>query len=252
MKNTIDKNTLKYIKVKNKWKILITEKLGRQLIRKVHEKYSPIGSKHVVNILSPYYYFKRMRKFICEICSGCKICIHNKTRVRSEKGFLGHLGPAKEPFEIMSFDTIGGLGGKRSTKKYLHLLADHFTTFAYILTSSGQSAKDFIKILDRVNKENQMKLLLTDQYGGLCSKEFEDYLKENNTEHVVTAVDSPESNGLNERLNQTLVNRIRCRMNEKPGNKKAWTTIAQQCVDEYNDTIHSVTGFAPSFTPSYP
>lgn len=65
--------------------------------------------------------------------------------------------------------------------------------------------------------------------------------------HIVTAVDSPESNGLNERLNQTLVNRIRCRMNEKSGNKKAWTAITQQCVDKYNDTIHGVTGFAPSY-----
>jgi len=179
VKNAIGRNNLKYIQIKDKWKILITQKLGRQLIEKVHKKYGHIGSKHVVNILSPYYHFKGMRKLICEICSGCEICIRNKIRARSEKGFLGHLGPAKEPFEIMSLDTIGGLGGKRSTKKYLHLLADHFTRFAYILTSSGQSVIDFIKITDKVNKENQIKLLLTDQYGGLCSNEFEDYLREN-------------------------------------------------------------------------
>jgi len=47
-------------------------------------------------------------------------------RVRTEKGFMGHLGPAKEPFEILSLDTVGGFGKSRSTKKYRHLLVDHF------------------------------------------------------------------------------------------------------------------------------
>lgn len=29
--------------------------------------------------------------------------------------------------------------------------------------------------------------------------------------------------------------------------KFAWTTIAQECVNRYNDTDHSVTGFAPRY-----
>lgn len=139
-----------------------------------------------------------------------------------ERNPIGHLGPAWEPFEIVSLDTIGGLGGKRSTKRYLHLLVDHFTRYAYILTASGQSALDFVRITKRTNEENQIKILFTDQYGGLCSNEFEDFLHASNIEHIVTAVDSPESNGLNERLNQTLVNQIRCKINKnKKNNKKS-------------------------------
>ncbi|EFN65339.1 hypothetical protein EAG_14931, partial [Camponotus floridanus] len=63
---------------------------------------------------------------------------------------------------------------------------------------------------------------------------------------IFTAVNAPFSNGLNERLNQTLVNKIRCKINER-GNKKAWTTIAQECINKYNDTEHTVTGFAPRY-----
>jgi len=77
-----------------------------------------------------------------------------------------------------------------------------------------------------MNDEHQMKSLLTDQYGGLCSTEFEKFLEENNIGRVITSVDNPSSNGLNERLNQTLlVNRIRCRMNGSE-KKRAWTSIA--------------------------
>ena len=63
---------------------------------------------------------------------------------------------------------------------------------------------------------------------------------------VFTAVKAPFSNGLNERLNQTLVNKIRCKINEKR-NKIAWITIAHECTEKYNETEHSVTGFSPKY-----
>lgn len=39
---------------------------------------------------------------------------------------------------------------------------------------------------------------------------------------------------------------MRCRINEGK-QKKTWTTIARECVDKYNETEHSVTGFAPKY-----
>jgi hypothetical protein len=60
-------------------------------------------------------------------------------------------------------------------------------------------------------------------------------------------VDSAFSNGLIERLNQTLVNRIRCAKNDPKLNGFPWTTLASQRVDQYNSTPHSVTSFAPGY-----
>lgn len=159
---------------------------------------------------------------------------------------MSNLGPAKKPFEIVSIDTIGGFGGSRSTKKYLHLLVDHFTRFAYILTSKTQNANDFIKLTENVVKENDIKLILTDQYPGINSKEFKNYLKKKKITMIFTAINAPFSNGLNERLNQTLINKIRCAINEED-KKCAWTTIAHNCVDKYNETEHTVTKFSPKY-----
>lgn len=49
-------------------------------------------------------------------------------------------------------------------------------------------------------------MLLTDQYPGLNSNEFKKYLQDKQITLIFTAVNTPHSNGLNERLNQTLVN----------------------------------------------
>ncbi|CAB0034313.1 unnamed protein product, partial [Trichogramma brassicae] len=83
---------------------------------------------------------------IREICKCCAVCVKNKTRGQNKYGLMAHLGPAKAPLEIVSIDTIGGFGGSRSTKRYLHLLVDHFTRYAWITTSKTQNSKDFIKL----------------------------------------------------------------------------------------------------------
>jgi len=66
---------------------------------------------------------------------------------------MSHLSPATTPFQIISIDTIGGFGGSRSTKKNLHLLVDHFTRYAYILTSKTQISNDFIKLVEKNHKK---------------------------------------------------------------------------------------------------
>ena len=192
------------------------------------------------------YTAKNLNKNIKEIFKNCNICIIKKSRGQEKLGLMSHLGPATKPFEIISLDTIGCFGGSRSTKKYLHLLVDHFTRYAYILTSKTQSSDNFIKLINKILESDNIGIVLADQYSGINSNEFKTFLKEKSIPILFTAANAPFSNGLNERLNQTLVNKIRCRINEKV-KKVAWTTIAQECVNKYNETEHTVTGFSPKY-----
>ncbi|GBP16499.1 hypothetical protein EVAR_10070_1 [Eumeta japonica] len=93
--------------------------------------------------------------------------------LKNKHSFIKENGPAEKPFQIMSIDTVGGFGGNRSSK-------------------------------DQVIKDNEVEILLSDQYPALNSKEFKKYLKDHSVNLIFTAVDSPFSNGINERLNQTL------------------------------------------------
>jgi len=242
----IVENNIYYKKNKKKRKqIVLSEKYSITLIKKIHEDFCYIGINQIEAKMKPFYTAPNLSDNIKLICENCEICIKNKTRLNKKFGLMSHLGPAEKPFEIMSLDTIGGFGGQRSTKRYLHLLIDHFTRFAYILCSKNQLTQDFIKLIEKVPKENTIGILLSDQYPAINSKEFKNYLKEKNIDLIFTTVDAPFSNGLNERLNQTLVNRIRCMLNN--GKKKAWSKVAEECVKAYNKTVHTVTGFFPVY-----
>lgn len=233
-------------RIGNKNKIILTEEFSKKIIKNVHDTYCHIGVKQTENKIKPYFVAKNLLINIKKLCNNCEICIKNKSRTKFKYGLMSHLGPATHPFEIVSIDTIGGFGGSRSTKTYLHLLVDHFTRYAYILTSKTQNANDFIKLIKKVIPENKIGMILSDQYPGINSKEFKSFLKKEDIPIIFTAVNAPFSNGLNERLNQTLVNKIRCTINEK-NNKVAWTTIAHKCTQRYNETEHTVTGFSPTY-----
>lgn len=233
---------------RNHSRILLNDVSGKLLIRFVHDKFGHIGSKHMIAVISHDFTFPSMYKLIRAFCSSCEVCLKNKSRRPRRSASLGILGPPSAPFEIMSLDTIGGFSSDTSPLRYLHLLVDHFSRFAYILCTKGQSAHDMISLVDSVQTNHPIGILLTDQYGGLSSKEFNSYCKSSNISHVFTAVDSAFSNGLNERLNQTLVNRIRCIKNDPSSPSFSdWSTIADKCVQLYNDSPHSVTSFPPSY-----
>lgn len=241
------KNNVYYKKTKNEYnKIILSEDLSKNIIKNIHVKFCHIGTKQIQEKLNPFYTAKNLTKNIIKICNTCDICIKNKSRAHTKYGFMSLLGPAKKPFEIISIDTIGGFGGLRSTKKYLHLLVDHFTRYAYILTSKTQTAQDFIKLTQNIPDNNTIGMILTDQYPGLNSKEFKEFLNEKHIPLVFTAKNAPFSNGLNERLNQTLINKIRCKINEKT-KKFSWTNAAHECVKQYNKTVHTVTKFTPRY-----
>ena len=68
----------------------------------------------------------------------------------------------------------------------------------------------------------KVKHLRSDRGGEYLSAEFTKYLKSKGTERRVTMHDTPEHNGVAERLNQTLVERVRAMMHASGMPKSLW------------------------------
>ncbi|GFU94651.1 integrase catalytic domain-containing protein [Trichonephila clavipes] len=61
----------------------------------------------------------------------------------------------------------------------------------------------------------------------------------------LTSANRPQCNGKNERVNQTLVAKLRCKVNSTT--KTPWTKLLEQVTYEYNNSPHDVTGFPPAY-----
>ena len=231
---------------KGRKRVIISELLGRDLLERAHKKFGHIGTHALLDTLRPHYYFKKMDEAAKQLTSRCAVCLANKSRRKRRSGRLEKLGPPREPFKVMSLDTVGGFAGNNSKKRYLHILTDHHSKFAWTATSQTQTAKDFLNLIKRVAERQQIEILLVDQYAGINAKELKAYAKEKKIELIFTAADHASSNGNVERLGQTLANRIRCKFND--GNsRRSWALVADECTENYNETVHSVTGFRPKY-----
>lgn len=197
------KNDILYKILNKREKIWITEDFGISLIKRVHVELGHIGTEQLALIIGHKFYFKNMYKHIKLIRRSCDVCVKNESRIGCFKSPLSHLGPAKNAFEIISLDTIVGFTNNRSSKKYLHLIIDHFTRYAYICTSKTQIASSFIKLVKKVQVDGKIKTLLTDQYPGINSDQFKNFFKSQNIKLIFTGADCAFSNGLNETSNQT-------------------------------------------------
>lgn len=227
--------------------MIISKEAGLDIVRRLHTSLGHIGRGQLSDMIRKRFYFRQMYKIINEYCDKCEICLKNKKRRKRKIGYLSCLGPATKPFEYMSIDTVGGFAGKKSTKKYLHILIDHFSRFVWIRSSKTQNASDLIKLIDPIVEKNKIENVLVDQYSGIKSSTFKKYLKAKRIHMLTTPVDSTESNGMNERVNQTITNKIRCELNNETNKDKAWTKSAERAIKMYNDTEHSVTKYTPSF-----
>lgn len=169
----IEKDEVLCKKVRNKEKIILSEKLSLELIKGIHSEWCHIGIKQTMNRICPYYAAKNITANIKKVCKNCEICIKNKSR-QEKYGLMSQLRPATKPFEIMPIDTIGPL----------ILLVDHFTRYAFILTSKTQNATDFTKLVNKVLETDKIGIIVTDQYPGLNSREFKEFLVENDVKLI--------------------------------------------------------------------
>ena len=67
------------------------------------------------------------------------------------------------------------------------------------------------------------------------------------TQHTALFIASytPKSNEMIGRVNQTLTDGLRCKFYEN--STMSWTTLANSCIDEYNNSCHGSTGFSSRF-----
>ncbi|UYV74019.1 hypothetical protein LAZ67_11001859 [Cordylochernes scorpioides] len=79
----------------------------------------------------------------------------------------------------------------------------------------------------------------------LFQKSFKRLLKTHNIKHTYTTPYHPQCNGLCEKVNGTLMTRLRSALHDNP--KVKWSTLLLKVVKHYNNTPHDITGFTPSF-----
>ncbi|UYV64369.1 hypothetical protein LAZ67_3000426 [Cordylochernes scorpioides] len=223
---TIDRNGLHTVSRKGVTKIILPKPPIQQLLQTVHTQYNHPGISQMSRIISTQYYWQGMSKDIKQKVKTCPTCQLTKRPVGPTYGELSQPPESKEPFDLLSLDTIAGFAKYGNTKIYLHVVVDHFSRYAWAFPSKSTSTTTYQQVLKRVFQDGSPKRLLTDRAPAFTSPKFRSFLLNRNIHPLITTSNNPQANGLCERLNATLTGKLRLLHLENP--KVAWTKLVKK------------------------
>ena len=243
------KNGMMYMKKKGIMKIVVPKQLISKILGNAHDNYGHPGIQKTFEIISSYYWWPNMFENIKDYAKSCHSCQLVKTVRRPSLGHLHPFGPVHEPYELMGLDTIVmGKIANNTKAKYLQVLIDHHSRFVWAIPTATNTSDTIINVLTKIFSkfpEGKPTRLLTDNGTNFTSKKFKNFLKNKKIKRSLATPYHPQTNGMVEKVNHVLVERLRIACKEKPTYK--WSTLVPYIITQYNMTPHSSTGFPPDY-----
>lgn len=178
-------------------------------------------------------------KIASELCHGC--CIGKSTKV-SSKRINGR--QSKGILELVHSDLCGpmpvkSLGGSR----YIMTLIDDYSrrTTVYFLKNKNEVVhyvKSFINKVER-DKNLKIKRFRTDNGLEYCNKELQDFFDKLGIKHERSCVETPQMNGIAERINRTLMDLVRSMLTSAKLPPSFWAEATSAAAYIRNKMIHA-------------
>ncbi len=154
----------------------------------------------------------------------CESCVSGKI-YRSP--FPSGQERASELLELVHSDVCGKMSTpSEGQAEYFLILIDDKTHFVwvYLLKKKHEVFQKFVEWKIFVEKSSGHKVgrFRSDNGGEYTSTEFETYLKKEGIAHEYTMAKSPEQNGVSERMNRTLVEKVRSMLADSKLPHKFW------------------------------
>ena len=215
----------------------------QEMWKQHHEAAAHAGAERTSTTLRRRFFWVDMEKEVRGFQSGCVVCSLQKDRTEPR----APLNPVTVtyPLEVVALDFLS-LSRPSDSYQNILVLTDMFTRYAWAVPTRDQTAKTTVRAIwsqiiqtfgcpvrfhsdQGPNFESDLMKQLCDLYGISKSR---------------TTPYHPAGNGRVERMNQTLLNMLRTLEAEK---QSRWPEYLPELLQAYNNTIHSATGFAPSY-----
>lgn len=158
---------------------------------------------------------KKMDSVTCESCVKGKM----SRKPFNEKGKRAH-----DLLEIIHSDVCSVNIPSYGNAKYFVTFTDDLSRkiFVYPLKAKSEVFSKFMQFKSFVENQTnkRIKIIRTDNGTEYVNKNFESVCNSNGIKHQKSTAYSPQQNGLSERVNRTLMEKVRCLLIESKLNKK--------------------------------
>lgn len=189
------------------------------------------------------FYWPRMHSEVEAYVKSCNTCQAFKNPSGMPPGYL-HSIPVSQVFEHLHIDIVGPLKVTYSGNKYIITATDAFSKWAFAIPSQNIRTEEVISAIENniLAVHGKPKRIITDRGTQFTSHDWQDFIEKLGIEHKLTTSYHPQTNGIDERLNGTLMRILRNYVDEF---QERWDKQLKWALYAYNTTVHESTGYSP-------
>lgn len=227
--------------------VVVPLTLRKALVGEYHD--SPLSGhlayRRTCQKLRDKYYWPSMLDDVKTYCEKCEVC--DKQRKSKNRATLLSLQPAAGPFERLGLDFLGPLSPRSAEgNSYILVITDYFTKWVEVVALPDQTALSTCKALVEriINYHGPPRVIVTDRGTNFTSKLFKYLCEALRIKHCTTTSYHPQSNGLTERFNRTMMEMLRkC---TKDGYED-WEEMLGHVAFAYRHSVNASTHETPYF-----
>jgi hypothetical protein len=194
------------------------------------------------------YYWKGMYDDIKNYCESCVVC--SRRKVPHRQGNIPMLSPQVDllteygPMECVALDIIGPITMANDKTTVILTMVDLYTRTGEACALRQQRTKHIAEtfVVKWVCKYGFPRTIVCDNGPGFASKVMKAAMKLLGIKTHYVLPYHPQSNGVCERLNATIINMLSSYTRDK---QNMWSGFLPYIVFAYNTSVHSSTGFTP-------
>ena len=252
VRRPIHRQSLTYVKHGDRLKVVVPEQLRDILLVKFHDLYGHTGKSKLLQLLSDHYWWPTMVTDAQKHIQSCIPCQRSKPSHQPTFGRFTKPEPALRPKSLISADTIvisrtsEPLPELKAKFKYIHVFIDNHSRYVWAAPAKSNSAQAVETQLLKLFRAG----IIPEKFCSDNGTEFKNnrlarlFDKHKIKQYFITPY-HPSSNGITERVNGTIVTKLRLALLDQP--QQPWYKLLPDVIQQYNRTPHSVTGFTPTF-----
>ena len=191
------------------------------------------------------WWWPKMRETVETVIKGCPTCQSDATKRMKDQGPLRPI-QASRPWEIVTIDFVSGFTPSQRTRhSACCVVCDRFTRMIHIETCRDHAtAREAVGMILRmvISRHGCPRVILSDRGTQFDSELWREVWKMLGTRVALATTHHPQTNGLTERMNRTLISLIRRYAGAYP---KRWAELLPCFEFAYNAAVNASTKVAP-------